>query len=556
MKPRTRTQEQEHERASVGMHTRRTFNKFCPTESLTARPIHVARKDALRKFYECGFPYSRQLTAHKSCVNYLAFSRHGGRWLASAGDDFRVLLWDFGEEDVLRPGHVFAGPSGNVLALDFSATNQYLYSGGADNTILKYDVSTLRGVSSGSIGVRDSSSFVEQYRDHDDSIRALTCHPYEDEIFFSASEDGKLILHDGRAGSRMSAAQGTLQHTAAFTGAQHHPVMEHVFATCDVHGQVCLRDTRMAFGPLLRRSNGGIVRVYNTKLSRKSAGYLSNPESSSLTFDRNGSKLAVTFLHYFPTIYALSDPHPLAICTGHNAPDGTPISPSQRTYTNSCTMKSGAFGGPGMDEDDMYGAGSDDFRAYVWKIPPLMTLQGLRKEIAADDWYTREWPDTVAFAEGKWESRYVPLEISTPLARLNGHKSIVNSVAIHPSLLHVVTSGVERQIILHSPTSSSPAVQNLLPTPPTVRTLQPQDPAAQRTFLRALFGPHPTLHEETGDDEGEDETITLFDHILRAEGEADVFTVRRWGEDSAEDSEDEDGTIIDIFDTSLSDSSL
>lgn len=59
----------------------------------------------------------------------------------------------------------------------------------------------------------------------------------------------------------MSAAQGTLQHTAAFTGAQHHPVMEHVLATCDVHGQVSLRDTRMAFGPLSRRSNGGIVRV-------------------------------------------------------------------------------------------------------------------------------------------------------------------------------------------------------------------------------------------------------------------------------------------------------
>lgn len=87
----------------------------------------------------------------------------------------------------------------------------------------------------------------------------------------------------------------------------------------------------------------------------------------------------------------------------------------------------------------------------------------------------------------------------------------MNSVAIHPSLLHVVTSGVERQIILHSPTSSSPAVQNLLPTPPTVRTLQPQDPAAQRNFLRALFGPHPTLHEETGDEEEEDQTISLFD---------------------------------------------
>lgn len=44
------------------MHTRRTFNKFCPTESLTARPIHVARQDVLRKFYECGFPYSRYVS--------------------------------------------------------------------------------------------------------------------------------------------------------------------------------------------------------------------------------------------------------------------------------------------------------------------------------------------------------------------------------------------------------------------------------------------------------------------------------------------------------------
>lgn len=91
-----------------------------------------------------------------------------------------------------------------------------------------------------------------------------------------------------------------------------------------------------------------------------------------------------------------------------------------------------------MDEDDMYGAGSDDFRAYVWRIPPLMTLQGLRQEITPHDWYAREWPDTVgecaqsypdgmpdvqvlAFAEGKWESRYVPYEISMPLARLDGN---------------------------------------------------------------------------------------------------------------------------------------
>ncbi|OJA17775.1 hypothetical protein AZE42_04874 [Rhizopogon vesiculosus] len=503
---------------------------FCPTESLTARPIHSARQDVLGRLYTDGFPYSRKLQAHKSCVNYLAFSRHDGRWLASAGDDLCVQLWDFSSEDVQRPSYAFTGSAeGNVLALDFSATNQYLYSGGTDNVILKYDMSTTSGVGSSSSS-SSSSSFIGQYKDHDDSVRALTCHPYEDEIFISAGEDGKLVLHDGRAGSRMSAAQGTLQHTTEFTGVQHHPVMEHVFATSDVHGQVCLRDTRMAFGPLSKRSNYGIVRVYNTKLSRKTTKYLSNPESSSLTFDRDGSKLAVTFLHYFPTIYALSDPHPLAICTGHNAPDGSPIPPSQRTYINSCTMKSGAFGGPGMDEDNMYAAGSDVFRGYVWKIPPLSTLQGLRKEITAHDWYTREWPNTVAFSEGQRENRYVPVEIRTPLARLNGiyhpqsgryiadessqgHRSIVNSVAIHPSLLHIVTSGIERQVILHSPTPSSPTARHLLPTMSTVRTLQPHDLEAQRTFLRALFGPHPTLHEdiEGSGNEAEEDTISLFD---------------------------------------------
>jgi WD repeat-containing protein 22 len=94
-----------------------------------------------------------------------------------------------------------------------------------------------------------------------------------------------------------------------------------------------------------------------------------------------------------------------------------------------------------------------------------------------------------------------------------GHRSIVNSVAIHPFLLHIVTSGVERQVLLHSPTPSSPVAHHLPPTPPTVRSLQPHDLEAQRTFLRALFGPHPTLHEdgEGSGNETEEETISLFD---------------------------------------------
>jgi hypothetical protein len=83
----------------------------------------------------------RKLSAHKSCVNYLAFSRNDGRWLASAGDgkvmfdsryycdwlttciawafrlDFRVQLWDFNQDDIQRPSQTYAGPTVSLRLL-------------------------------------------------------------------------------------------------------------------------------------------------------------------------------------------------------------------------------------------------------------------------------------------------------------------------------------------------------------------------------------------------------------------------------------------------------
>lgn len=68
-------------------------------------------------------------------------------------------------------------------------------------------------------------------------------------------------MHDSRAESQLTRAQGTLRHDAEFTGVQYHPTMPHIFATSDNRGQVCLRDTRMAFGPLSQRSQSGIVQT-------------------------------------------------------------------------------------------------------------------------------------------------------------------------------------------------------------------------------------------------------------------------------------------------------
>lgn len=49
-------------------------------------------------------------------------------------------------------------------------------------------------------------------------------------------------------------------------------------------------------------------------------------------------------------------------------------------------IKHGSFGGPGLETDDLYGCGSDDFRGYVWKIPPLSVLKERRKEFSINEW--------------------------------------------------------------------------------------------------------------------------------------------------------------------------
>ncbi|KAJ3558005.1 hypothetical protein NM688_g1162 [Phlebia brevispora] len=300
----------------------------------------------------------------------------------------------------------------------------------------------------------------------------------------------------------------------------------------------------MAFGPLQTRSKDGVVQTYETALSKPSLSYLCRPEATSVTFDRTGSKLAVTFLSYYPTIYGLTDPIPLAICSGHNHPDGTPVLEGERTYVNSCTMKHGSFGGPGLDSDEYYSAGSDDFCAYIWKIPSIDELTYLRETVTADVWKS-EGSERIAFTAFPTKDRHIPVDLSTPLCRLRGHKSIVNTALFHPYLPLILTAGVERHILLHSATSIASCVENLQFTPREVRQLPGPNMEDRRRMIRAL-----TSGIDLDDDAN---TIALFDEILRSEGETDVFDTRRWDPDSDEEpddnnsSEDEDSESSGVY---------
>jgi WD repeat-containing protein 22 len=213
-------------------------------------------------------------------------------------------------------------------------------------------------------------------------------------------------------------------------------------------------------------------------------------------------------------------------------------------------MKHGSFGGSALITGDeaYYSSGSDDFRGYLWQIPPVATLENERQIIGADDWLNGNEDGTVAFTGVSFSSeKYVPKELSTPLTRLCGHLSIVNSTLIHPVLPLIATAGIERQVVLHSPTPNTPWATNLPPTPTTTRSLPSLGTMADRSILRLLMRMSTIM--EPDESMGEDaRSITYFDMILQREGERDLFALRQPA--MASDDDTEDGYDIEIDDPS------
>jgi len=170
-------------------------------------------------------------------------------------------------------------------------------------------------------------------------------------------------------------------------------------------------------------------------------------------------------------------------------------------------------------------------------------LEEQRKVFSIDGWEDyQSAPTEIAFTKNSQDMKYVPREISTPLCRLSGHKTIVNTAVFHPHFLHVVTAGVEKSIHLHSPTPSSPCTQDLSLSPLDVRQLNESDEEGrdQEVYVTALMGVRTIDDDDDDDDAGERQTISFFDHILREEGQRDVFLTRRWTSDEESESDDED----------------
>ena len=156
---------------------------------------------------------------------------------------------------------------------------------------------------------------------------------------------------------------------------------------------------------------------------------------------------------------------------------------------------------------------------------------------------------------------YHLLSLELDLSAHLGHLSIVNTTLIHPVLPLIATAGIERHVILHSPTPNTPWATDLPPTRTTTRPLPsggpaPSDPSILRLLMRL------STIMEVDESMGEDaRSIAYFDlcvssfffffrctlcadarryacRILQREGSRDLFSHRR----PAMPSDDEDAS--------------
>ncbi|SPO47154.1 uncharacterized protein PSANT_04841 [Moesziomyces antarcticus] len=480
------------------------------------------------------FRIRRSLGGHTSCVNALAISRGQGRWLASGGDDCDIHVRDLflnidSNDDPVTPIVSLHGHQSNIFSISWAAQNKYLFSTGNDSQILYYDVEH------SSMPLR---SYVEKGPEarsplnhgsiggHDDSVPEISAHPTNPNLLLSCDDAGNLNLIDIRLPhERVSATRSDA--IAGFSSVQWNPNESDgntfAAATCGrITGSTRLYDVRQCFSsdPDRPLSSKDAVLNYHTSLMQNSCSrglIAAAAETNSICFDPSGRFLASSVSRYRPTIYAINDPDPLAtlessIVEDHVPPHsfrhagvapGTPAAPKK--LSSCCTIKHGSFGLEQQTGDLHYAIGSDDFRAYIFRIPPVEDLKLRREFVSRKEWLretsqlhkqrapalkphglesetkaSTQRPGSEAEAVGSDESdsdsdiagegevdhdsevaycsgsilradRIVrPAKLDRFSYVLGGGQSIVNTALIHPTLPYIFTAGITSDITVHS----------------------------------------------------------------------------------------------------------
>ncbi|WFC99187.1 hypothetical protein MYAM1_001931 [Malassezia yamatoensis] len=567
--------------------------------------MHLRRAILGEMIIKTKFKYLHEVSGHRSCVNAISFSRNSGQWMATGGDDMRIHVRDVfdydsvqgtGEKlDQYRMQECLLGHISNIFSLSWSAKDRYLFSGGNDHQVLCYDLNygDKPVYTVGSRVRRRTEDFC--ISSHEASIREVSTHPYDSNLLLSASDCGELFLDDMRLPNNKVAKSGFF--SAQIASAQWNPNESDgrtfaVATVCDPKAGVALFDIRCMSSKqdtYIDMSNSLVKYASELSIKRPPHGQaVRRLEITGAQFDPSGRYLAADVSLYHPVLYAVGDAEPVATMSAlRQYPHMNPClqhSPSSSLdkyagYRNSCTVKRGTFGFESQTGDLYYVTGSDDFRAYGWRIPPRNELTSNRIAMLPSDWSAHETQgtDRVWFRmdNGLESSRMIlPSELDQPSFTLEGSRSIVNSAVCHPTLPMVATAGIERVVRLHyavpasiehtrddydsirPKTRSRLRAVNMAAVIRAIRRDQHNDFASDSersesqdeaslanlspTQSRATYGPLSTQRPPDRDERDivDEEAIALFDELLREEESRTLFRSDRY----IDPSESEDST--------------
>lgn len=265
--------------------------------------------------------YRKDLRGHYGCVNAIEFSNDGGRWIASGGDDRRILLWDVekaldskGSPAVMRGQH-----HSNIFCLAFDNSNTKIFSGGNDEQVIVHDV--------------QSGETINIFL-HQDALYGLSVDPLNDNVFASACDDGRVLIFDIRQPPsedpfELARFDGNPMHAVVYN-----PLDSRLLATANAKQGITLWDIRKPKSAL---------KFYGAK----------QESCMSVRFSSSGDRLLGLRRRLSPVLYEIHSELPAMQFYSDN-------------YYNSCTMKSCSFAG---SRDQYVLSGSDDFCLYMWKIP-------------------------------------------------------------------------------------------------------------------------------------------------------------------------------------------
>ncbi|CAJ0962065.1 unnamed protein product, partial [Mesorhabditis belari] len=264
--------------------------------------------------------FQRDIKGHYGCVNSVEFS-HNQDFLASGGDDQRVLLWSV--SDMLADANpkpiaeMDAKHLTNIFAYSFSNDDKSLFSGGNDGFAMLHNLETNQRI-------RAWYSYGPVFN--------LCCSPIDVNLVTAARDCGEVAFYDLRSKENENNASIKMKSsaTSVYSG-QFNPDTPHVFAVCSDNEGLCLYDTRFLDKKML-------------DLQRMAASCMYGE------FNSSGQRMAINRFRESPIVVDLLN--------------NSMIRLKDERYESSQTIKSIHFA-----DDDTVMIGSDNFDIYAWKIP-------------------------------------------------------------------------------------------------------------------------------------------------------------------------------------------